>query len=324
MQEAAAFRVDQSTAKMELSVGERQAIDLETEHALPSAFPPAKTFGRSDHTSENGSVVVPELEGDAWRLYPGIAGDDELDGHRLTRGKRGPRLAVGVEQPRRDDPCLAASPLTQPCRELVRTPLVCEQTPILRDRFAGVAVEELNSVAQQHGAIAEPLDRLSVVGDEDDRAAPPLELVDLPEALPLELLVTDREYLVQEQHIGLDVRGDREAEAHVHAGGVRAHRQVDEPLQFGEGDDLVHQLADPGPGEPVDRTVQIDVLTSREVLVEPGAELEQRADPPADRDPPRRRLEDPGHQLQQRRLARAVSTDEPERVARLDLERHVA
>ena len=76
--------------------------------------------------------------------------------------------------------------------------------------------------------------------DEDDRPAALLELEDLAEALALELLVADREHLVEQQHVGLEVRRDREAEPHVHPRRVRADREVDEPLELGEGDDLVH------------------------------------------------------------------------------------
>ena len=80
--------------------------------------------------------------------------------------------------------------------------------------------------------------------DEDDRAAALLELEDLAEALALERLVADGEHLVEQQHVGLDVRRDREAEPHVHPRRVRPHRQVDELLEPGERDDLVQLLAD--------------------------------------------------------------------------------
>src|SRR5206468_3685098 len=43
-----------------------------------------------------------------------------------------------------------------------------------------------------------------------------------------------------------------------------------------------------------------------------------------DRDAAARRLDDPGEQSKQRRLARAVAADEPDRAARLDPERDVA
>ena len=77
------------------------------------------------------------------------------------------------------------------------------------------------------------------MGHEHDRAAFVLELVDPVEALALEGLVADREHLVDEQHVGVDVDGDREAEAHVHARRVVLHLLVDELLELGERDDVV-------------------------------------------------------------------------------------
>ena len=77
---------------------------------------------------------------------------------------------------------------------------------------------------------------------ETKQIVPPalLELEDLAEALALERLVADGEHLVEQQDVGVDVHRDREAKPHVHARGVGANRQVDEALELGEGDDLVH------------------------------------------------------------------------------------
>ena len=118
-------------------------------------------------------------------------------------------------------------------------------------------------VAQEHRALAEPLDRRSIVRDEHDRPAALLELRDPTEALALELLVADGEDLVEQQHVGVDVRGDREAEPHVHPRRVGAHRQVDVVADARELHDLVHPLADLGARQAVQRAVQEDVLAAR-------------------------------------------------------------
>ena len=178
--------------------------------------------------------------------------------------------------------------------------------------------------AQQHGPLAEPLDGARVVRDEDDGAAAALELEDLPEALALEGLVADREDLVEEEDLRPDVRRDREAEAHVHARRIRPDGQVDEALELRERDDLVHRLEDLSPPEAVDGAGQKDVLAAGEVGVEAGAELEQRADGSADGYPACRRLDDPGDEREERRLPGAVPSDEPDRLAGFDSERHVS
>ena len=104
------------------------------------------------------------------------------------------------------------------------------------------------------------------------------------EALLLERLVADREHLVDEQDVGLDVDGDGEAEAHVHARRVVLHRRVDELLELGEGDDLVEARLDVALGQAEDRAVEVDVLAPGELGVEAGAQLEQRRHPPAHAD----------------------------------------
>ncbi len=112
------------------------------------------------------------------------------------------------------------------------------------------------------------------MGDEHDRSSCGLELEDPPEALPLESLVADREYLVEEQDVRVEERRDGKAEAHGHTRRVGADRPVDRVLELGEGDDLVEALADLRPLETLDRAVQEDVLATGEVGMEASSELE--------------------------------------------------
>ena len=95
-------------------------------------------------------------------------------------------------------------------------------------------------------------------------------------------------------------------------------------LELGEGDDLVHQRADLRPLEAVDRAVQVDVVAPGEVGMEAGAELEQGGDAAAGLDAPRGRLDDPGGEAEERRLAGAVPADQADRLAGLDPHRDVA
>ena len=53
---------------------------------------------------------------------------------------------------------------------------------------------------------------------------------------------------------------------------------VDEPLELGEGDDVVEAPLHVGARNPVQRAVHEDVLPRRRLVVEPGAELEQGDD----------------------------------------------
>src|SRR5262249_28330344 len=109
-------------------------------------------------------------------------------------------------------------------------------------------------------------------------------------------------------------------EAHVHPGRIRPHRNVLEGLELRELDDLVQVLVDVAPFEAVDGGVQIDVLDTGEVGVEARADLDQRADPPADLQHAGARSEDAGDQVQQRRLPGAVAPDDAEGLAGMDVD----
>src|SRR5205807_3007836 len=197
------------------------------------------------------------------------------------------------------------------------------QLPVPDDRVVRRPVERDEAVLEKDRTVAQTLDGRSIVRDEHDRPAALLELEDLAEALALELLVADGEHLVEEQHVRVDVRRDREPEPHVHSGRIRAHRAVDRLLEARERDDLVELLTQVGALEPVNRPVQEDVLAAGEVRVKPGAQLEQRADASAHVDGAQAWLDDARDQAEQRRLPGAVAADEPDGPARLDAKRDV-
>ena len=58
---------------------------------------------------------------------------------------------------------------------------------------------------------------LHVVAHEEHRPSIARDVVHLAEAFSLELRVADGEDFVDDQDLGLEVRGDREGEPHVHA-----------------------------------------------------------------------------------------------------------
>ena len=271
---------------MEPAVGERQPGDVETKLALAGEAVPAELRRGLRGAAEHEATVVAKLEVTSGARDAGVRRDDDTHGDRLARGELRPLLARSIEQLRRLDPRLTAAPLAQARLELLRARVGGEQPPVGGDRLLRRAVERNLALTEQHRSLTQAFDGLRVVRDEDDRAAAVLELGDLAEALALELLVADGEHLVEQQHVGANVRGDGEPQTHVHPRRVRTHRQVDELLELGERDDLVHRLADRRPRQAVDRAVQIDVLTAGEIRVEPGPELEQRRNAAAGLDPP--------------------------------------
>ena len=91
------------------------------------------------------------------------------------------------------------------------------------------------------------------MADEDDGASVPRDVAHLAEALLLELDVADGEHLVDEEDLGLEVRGDGEREPHLHPARVALDRSVEEALDTGELDDVVEPPRDLRAAHPEDR-----------------------------------------------------------------------
>ena len=145
-----------------------------------------------------------------------------------------------------------------------------------------------------------------------------------PEAAALELGVAHREHLVHDQDVGLDMSCDGEGKPQVHPRRVPLERRVEEAFDAGKLDDVVEPPPDLATRQPENDAVQIDVLASRQLGMESGPHLEQRADATSNAHAADRRSDDACDRFQERRLPGAVPTDDPDAVALLDLEVHVA
>jgi hypothetical protein len=136
-------------------------------------------------------------------------------------------------------------------RGLVLAPL------LLRHRLA-VGVHDAPRLAEEarapgvepEGAVADLLDEVQRVADEEQRPARGQVLLDPPQAAMSEGLVADRQHLVDQQHVRIGVHCHREAQPHVHAGGVVLDRLLHEVGEAGELDDRVVAAVDLAPREP--------------------------------------------------------------------------
>ena len=171
--------------------------------------------------------------------------------------------------------------------------------------------------------VAQVLHRRQAVADEHDGLALVAHLGELLVALALEGLIADRQHLVDQQDVGVDIDGDREPEPDVHARRVVLHRLVDEGADAGEVDDLVEAAPELLLGEPEDGPVEEDVFPAGQLGVESGTQLEQRRHLPVDRHRPHVGTEDLGQAFEHGALARAVLSDQAEGLPLVDLERHV-
>ena len=181
-----------------------------------------------------------------------------------------------------------------------------------------------------HGAAVDPQDGLALLGDvgqvvrdENDGLVLRLQLRQLVQALRLERGVPHGENLVDEEDVGVGVGRHREAKPHLHARRVVLDGRVDEALDFREGHDLIELALNLPPRHPHDGAVEEDVLAARQVRMETGADLDERAEPPIGHERAGGGHGHAGEHLQERALARPVSPDQPQRVPPLQREADV-
>src|ERR1035437_714134 len=133
---------------------------------------------------------------------------------------------------------------------------------------------------EPNSLVAQILDQAQGVGNQHDGGPALAQLEHVVEALALELLITHRDNLIDDKDLRIYGDSDREPQPHVHAAGVDLDGGVDELADVCKVDDLLHRLLDLPPAQPQNRSVQVDVLTSRELAMESCAEFEQRRNPP--------------------------------------------
>src|SRR6185295_17883865 len=180
----------------------------------------------------------------------------------------------------------------------------------------------LPAVLKPERPLAEGGDVVHGVRAEQQRPARRDEAFEPVHALFLEIAVAHRERLVDDQDVGLDLRRDREAQAHRHAGRVDLDRLVDKVAELAELEDRRGLLADLLFREAEHRGVEHDVLPAGELRMEPRAELEDRGDLALDLDAPSGRRGDAGEDLEQSALAGAVLADDREALAAREREAH--
>jgi hypothetical protein len=198
------------------------------------------------------------------------------------------------------------------------------QLDVLVAHRVGLADHPHVAALDEQRAVAEAPHGAHVVRDEDDRPPFFADAVEDVEALLLERGVADREDLVDEEHVGVDLDHHAEREPDLHARAVVLELEVGELLELGEGDDVVDAPARLTRREAEHDAVEDDVVGGGEVGVEADAELDEGRQPAPDRDRPAVDRVDARQALQQRALARAVASDDPEELALLDLEGDVA
>ena len=151
-------------------------------------------------------------------------------------------------------------------------------------------------------------------------AAQPRELV---EALLLERRVADREHLVDQQDVGVDLDRGREREPDVHARGVVLELEVDELLELGEREDVVEPLAASLRESPSMIALMITLSRAVRSGLNPTPSSMNGDSRPLIGELAVVDVVDPGEAFEQRALAAAVAPDDPEELPGGDLDADV-
>jgi len=146
------------------------------------------------------------------------------------------------------------------------------------------------SILQPDHTLAQTRDRLHVMRDEDHGTSRLTDVTHFAKTLSLEPDVTDREHFIDDKDLGIEMSSDREGEPHVHARRVMLHRCVEKSFDLGERNDLIELLFDLGPLHAEDRTIEVNVLATRELGMKSCADFKKTSDTSADRRCPARRF----------------------------------
>src|SRR5690242_10219600 len=143
-------------------------------------------------------------------------------------------------------------------------------------------------------------------------------ILHLAEALALKRNVTNREHLVHDEDLWLQMGRDRKGQTHIHATRVALDWSLDKPFDLRERNDFIELAVDLRFPHAKQSAAEIDVFAPGQLWVEASADLEKTANAAVDLSPALRRLDDSRQNLQQRTLAGAIWTDDAEDLSARD------
>ena len=170
------------------------------------------------------------------------------------------------------------------------------------------------------GTVAKGGDGVHVVAHDDHGRVPADHFSDARLTFSSEGRIAHRHDLVDEQHLGLQVRGDGEAKPGLHPHGIGPDRLFDVFTKFTERDDVLHAFGHFTVGQPEDASVEFDVLSAAQVALESRANARQQHAPASGFDGACIRPVNAGNQAQDGRFSGTVRSDDAEDFSVLDLE----
>src|SRR5262249_22016919 len=128
---------------------------------------------------------------------------------------------------------------------------------------------------EQHHLIAQRADRAHVVADEKDGPSSPRGMFDFAETLFLKFRVADREDLIDDQNLRIEVSGASKRQPHVHAARIMFYCGVEVSLSLGERNDLIELASGLASMHPKDRAVEENVFAAGQLGMKSGAHFQE-------------------------------------------------
>ena len=233
----------------------------------------------------------------------------------------------GTEQARADDQIIILAAGLSTLLAVTLQPL--HTGSLLLVHLISVA-DRLRFAAHDHLAVVKPQDmvaqtphRIQIVRNIQKRRSSRQKLLHTALAPLAELIVADRQNLIDNQDIRLNHRRHRESKPRLHTGRIILNRRIQEFLDLGEFDYLIKMSLHELPAVPQHSPVQENILPGCHFEVKARAQLDHRSDRPAHPHRPAVRLQNPRDRLEERGLARPVPADQPPRLALLHMKVHI-
>ena len=187
------------------------------------------------------------------------------------------------------------------------------------NRFRRAVLPDGGGLNPDH-AMAKAANLIKLMADEDYCATGAGDVAHFAQAFFLEVDVADSKDFIDEEDFRLEMGGDGEGQADVHAGGVVLDGSVNEFFKLGEGDDFVEFAVDFALAHAEDSAGEEGVFAAGELAVEAGADFEEATNASMNLRPSGGRFCNAREDFQEGSLAGAITADETEDFAFADLE----
>ena len=192
-----------------------------------------------------------------------------------------------------------------------------------RDGLLHVAVKDHPAFVQHHAAGAELTDGAHVVAHiQDGTPLLPGHIAHFAQAFLLEFHVAHGQDLVHDHDLAVQMGRHREGQLDEHTAGIALDGGIDKVAALGKLDDLVNLGIHFRLGHAQNGAVHIDVFPSGHLVVESGAHLQHGGHPAPELDFALGGGGDAGEDLEQGGFARAVASDNAQRLALIDRQIH--